>query len=161
MTDQEFLTLVTTLSRIPDEWDGQLFYVVITNAGECLVLAYEPEEAENAALRYWGICASAELKRDGDGQPITRTRPVYGFSQMQYLDATLVLHGDPCDPPMRAPDSSPALSLGAAFLLDAVRIDQRAPTGRGVSDALDLVGPQLDRRNDYLRTHGLMAGGPT
>ncbi len=155
MTDQEFLALVPALSRIPDEWEDQLFYVVITNAGECLVLAYEEEEAEEAAVRYWGICASAELKRDDAGQPITRSRPVYGFSQMQYLDATLLLHGDPCVPPLRSPDSSPALSLGSAFLLDAVRIDQRAPSGRGVSEAMAMVSPEMERRNAYLRAHGL------
>jgi hypothetical protein len=157
MTDEQFLALVPTLSRVPDEWEDQVFYVIRTNAGECLVLAYDQDEALEAATRYHGVGANAEYRWDADGQPTTRKYPVWGFGQMQYLDATLLLHGDPCVPPMRSPDSSPALSLGAAFLLDAVRIDQRPRTERGVSAAQDMVGAELKRRNDYLQAKGLAA----
>ncbi|TXH17101.1 MAG: hypothetical protein E6R03_04430 [Hyphomicrobiaceae bacterium] len=151
-----FLAANPILSRCPD-WDEDLVFFVVDLATEglVLVLSDDIEHALRAAVVQWGRASCPTPALDEDGNPLTKEYPMLGGDSMQYLDATLVLEGDPWGPVMRGPDSAPALSMGAAMLSCAsTRPVLRTPHGR-------MWESELDQRDEYLRRERLHIDGVT
>ncbi len=143
---ERFLAQVPSLDSIPDDWEGLLFFTVATTLGELCVLAENADAAQEATVIHFGRACAATVKCDDDGAPHTSIVPRSWLGPCQYLDSILVLHGDPCKPAMRGPDSAPALSPGASFA-DAANAHTHALPREDVRE--------LDARDEWLRKRGL------
>lgn len=90
-----------------------MFYPIDLSQGDrVFVLAFDQEEAELAALKFWGwVNYPVSFVNDGQEYP---TGP---FGPMGYLDAMIMLEGDTVgNPPFRASNGTPFRSLGHQFL---------------------------------------------
>ena len=158
MNDTEFLKLVPVLSRIPDEWEDHHFYRVITDRGMLAVLAVDVEEAEDAVTIYFGRVSCPEVERGSDDAPLRSPYPMSLAGPCSYLDATRVLHGDPCDPPMRAADSSPMPDIKVAFVACAATPGGWIDWGRSENfREQERIAREFEKRNNFLARADLLS----